>query len=711
MHGHPGSRQSLVFESIYMLLKSGEVDKAVDYMKNGKNKLNKSATLAIQSYIDAFQKKKVEAISKINEVIKSDMKNSFIWKIQGFLFEELREYTKALQSFNQSLKINKDEPMVMDELILLNLYFGYKSQCLSLSYQMFNTNQTLSSVLLYVYCLVVNDNIDQAIKLLLSFEKNFMTYHIQDRLALTDTLRFHGFLLNRIGEYDECIKLIKESKLIKDNVSGLEIIAVSYEKLGDKVNLFDVVDKLLVEYPDNGNYFDILERNMTDEEYMTKLFDIKDKLNSKYAYVRILELLDMNDSRYEPMLRDHVQKLIHKGSPSIYTTISNLSTEKLDNLYSSLDSYDIPIYSFPVVNILKAKILERSHRYEDGLNLLEQAIKHTPTITSLYINKIGLLYKLGRNKESMEAGKILYDLDSSDRNSNNLYITTLYRAGFPKKAYDESFPFALDESQTNRLYKSGFNKMHLRAGLCNLRIGNIDNFLHYNQDVFQRFAEYKSGILYYSKSIKKIMCFYEIFDWIDSLVNHDHYSEAFKNICRVMIKRGNVSELTTYAIKVLSSSNQRTLGYMCVVFSQNNHPLSALKCYLKLKEPYIFLALPSIKMQKERISEHTELIQDIFNEYYSEFTGEPSTYEDYLCLIYGTIFAKGDAKSFVGEALKFDLTYKQALELYLIVLFDMGDKDFAESVLSDIKSRYSSYEIELTDFEEDHPHEHYVEDQ
>ena len=69
-------------------------------------------------------------------------------------------------------------------------------------------------------------------------------------------------------------------------------------------------------YPENGDYFDILEALTPEDKYIDELLKLKENIHSKYAHVRALELMDINDERFKPLLAQHLRPLFDKVSLS-----------------------------------------------------------------------------------------------------------------------------------------------------------------------------------------------------------------------------------------------------------------------------------------------------------------------------------------------------------------------------------------------------------
>ena len=88
-----------------------------------------------------------------------------------------------------------------------------------------------------------------------------------------------------------------------------------YIKLNQTDKAIQVIHDLINVYPENGDHFTERERILSPEEYMNELRNIKEKNHSRFAEVRILELMNVNDPQFDKLLKSNY---VIKGIPQVH---------------------------------------------------------------------------------------------------------------------------------------------------------------------------------------------------------------------------------------------------------------------------------------------------------------------------------------------------------------------------------------------------------
>lgn len=134
-------------------------------------------------------------------------------------------------------------------------------------------------------------------------------------LELNKREKQESMVLVKLAKYKECLDNLEKSVLfIRDSVKMNDIKIQCYKNLKNEEKMLATIEENIKLYPDDGDYFDIIEEFKKGEDYIQILLKYKDELQSKYAWVRALELIDVNDERYEPLLRSYLQPLIMKSA-------------------------------------------------------------------------------------------------------------------------------------------------------------------------------------------------------------------------------------------------------------------------------------------------------------------------------------------------------------------------------------------------------------
>ena len=684
-----------------------------DYQRGLKNVLNalkkdsKQAELLAWKGLFLQKKKEPEAaLEAINSAIRLDMKNPKVWKISGIVQKEQNEYVKSLQCFSQAYMKDSSDTEVVTDLCALHLYMRNYKQFLDLCKENMKINQQPSAIIRYIIALFLSNQLNTAIKVLNIFESKLTPSNAEEEYLFRSELgRFHSYILIKSEKYEECINYLLNQKIISDIITIKENLAICYQKLGKIDELYQVTTELLERYPENGDYFDFFEKSMLIEQYIDKLLIFKDTLKSKYAHVRILELLSINDLRFKDLLIQHIQPLLDKGSPAIFATISAFSSEKIEYSIQLTKDLKVSITSIPIKHIFISQCYYYLEKYDEALNEINLGILHTPTIVELYVTKTNILTKMGKSSEALETSKDLFTLDSADRNSNNIYVRQLLKNGFMKTARLTAEPFSIDQKKKSKLFKSEFNKMHFRCGKCALRGGDINLSLKYYEDVLNHFKEYRKGhFSFLSWGVRRAQSFVEMIEWIDNLIQHKHFSKSFINVLRIKFSKNQINECLDLSIQNIKCNQQSVLAYNCVVFSKLNQPLPALKCFKKLNDYNKFISIHSILKLFEKINEFPTIISELFINEFKPFEIKPLTLLEKISNIRGLIYINNfeESKNQLIQLINdYNFNYKIALDLYYISLIELNDINFSKQILELILKKYPYYEIELKNYEKD----------
>lgn len=671
---------------------------------------NSAEIIAWHAFFLEKTKEHQEALNQIKVAIMKDMGNKNVWKLQGAIYKEQNEYLKALQSFTMAYKKiqpGQNDVGILGELCSITLFLQQYKLNLEYTRQLVNITSRQDNVLRYAYAHYVNGDKESSLNYVKILEEHYLPSRTEeDRLFRAEVGRFHSLLLLELKKYKECIEYLDNEIYITDRITVLEHKAQCYQNLNNKENLMKTLNLLLKEYPDNGDYFAILEGFIPLDEYMTELFRIKSEYKSNYAAVRILELMDINNEQFKPLLKEHLEPLLKKGSPAIYATIADFTQDKLDVAMEIAKTIEVSISSVPIVHILFAQIYNSRKEYEKAIAEVDEGLKQNPTVVELYVTKIYSLQKSGRSKEALETAKILSELDPADKNSNNAYVRMLFRNGQIKSARLAAEPFSINAKKHPRLYKTEFNKIHFRAGRASLRGGKIDDALHFFQDILGHFDAYRNGMFaYLAWGSRRIMAIHEIFQWSLTLPNERQNAKAFASVARIFLMKGMIKELRNECNKFVTTKNEEALAYMAVAYALSGDVLLAVKCFSKLSRKFALIAHLAVDKAVKTV-EVPEIVKEVINEVYKPFNEDAQGPEELLNKARGLLYTgnKEEAEKVILEAAKCEMNFRIAVDLHLFAKVEALNEGLADKVVETIHQKYPKYEIKFDNFEEDEPH-------
>lgn len=643
-----------------------------------------------------FLKKPTEAIELITGALRSDMKNPNIWRLNGVVYREQANYMKAMQCFTQSYKLDSSDDNVLLELCNLYLYERNYSTFFEYSKKILSSSTIPSSVIRFALALELNGRAQKAVEFLGNYESHLMpTTKDEEKLFRNEITIYHADLLISLENYQECIDYLTKSERIVDKAASQERLVKCYAKTGNTEKLKETLMELISRYPENGEYFDELEK--ITPNYIDELFSIKDKHKSRYAEVRILELMDVNDPRFEELLKTYLVPYLIKGAPAIYITIEDLSPEKIDLAIKVAKEANVPITSIPIVKNFIAQVMHSRCKYTEALQEIDEAIKHTPTCLDARATKVRILRRAGKINEAVEAAAALAEGDPADRNTNLLYANILMANGQLQTAVTTAAPFSVDYKQRPKILCTEFNDFHVRAGDCAYLAGDFEMALKFYQDSIKFFEDFRaSQFNYLSWGMRYIVELKEMLEWADDLINHHLFSRAAVGIIKINLINNNLKDIAPLCLRITRAKDPTALAYAAAYYAKLKDPLPAIKCIKKINGSLRFAVIPSLKILMKSISSLPPLVQEVANEECNIPTIQPASFTDYVSAARGELFVSEvkNVKPLLTKAVSdFDYTFKEARDVYTLAKNEMKDDDLAQFIIDKIHSKYPDYQI------------------
>jgi tetratricopeptide (TPR) repeat protein len=427
------------------------------------------------------------------------------------------------------------------------------------------------------------------------------------------------------------------------------------------------------------------------------LFELKERFRSRYAEVRILELLSLSDDRFDNLLKAYMSPLLIRGTPSIFITLSELDTEKLDKALQIARETEVPISSIPIVHNFAADVLSAREEYLAALEELSVGIRHTPTCLELINNRIRIFSLIGRISEAVEAAERLAIYDPADRNTNTTLVKVKLLNGQLQEALALGSPFAIDHKGNSKLFQTQYNQLCLRCGRCALRAGDFETAGWMYRSVITSFEAFrKAQFNYLGWGVKRIVSIENMLRWADGLAGHKTLARAAVGLFRIALHAGTFGSMDEIALKMTITKDPMAAAFAAAFFAQKNDVLPALKCYIKATGVARFAAHPIVAKLMANIPDEPAVVKAVATELYQPFLSEPQTAEELLMAARGQMFL-GDAdgvKTFIFRAAAADdLSFKIALDAFVLVTVEMNDAKLGEEVEGAIHAKFPDYEV------------------
>jgi len=425
--------------------------------------------------------KKEEAYGLVKMGIKFNMMSHVCWHVYGLLYRSDRDYMAAIRSYNQALKMDKDNLQILRDLALLQIHMrdllgGLKTRHtllmlkptqranwmgFAMANHMLGRHQTATKVL------EAYENIK---------DENDGPYEIGELLMYKmSILREAGDLAGAYDLIQSCEARIGDKLAMNEAGAALllgmerfEESSVAYRKLID-TNV------------DNLKYHEGLQAALkgcgssgSEEALLEEYTALRAKFPRSNAPVRII--LDFSSgAAFKTHADIYIRKFLRRGIQSLFSDLKPLYSDAskvqlLSELYTELLANIEKDGTFPIsesepepgkegpmvvmwLNLLFANHFDRSNEPLKALEHIEKGIEHTPTSIELQLCKARVLKHHGNANEAAEIIDKARKMDLADRYLNTRCTIYMLRADQFERAEKVVVLFTKEES-------TGQNNLH-----------------------------------------------------------------------------------------------------------------------------------------------------------------------------------------------------------------------------------------------------------
>ncbi|XP_014681955.1 PREDICTED: N-alpha-acetyltransferase 15, NatA auxiliary subunit-like [Priapulus caudatus] len=414
-------------------------------------------TLAMKGLTLNCLGRKDEAFDHVRRGLRNDLKSYVCWHVFGLLQRSEKKYEEAIKCYRNALKLDKDNIQILRDLSLLQIQMrdldGYKET----RYQLLVLRPTQrASWIGYAMAFHLLKDFDMALKILEEFRKTQVTVKPFD-YEHSELLLYTAFVLREAEMYTELLRhLDTYEHQIVDKLFIAETRA--------EVNLFmcdyAATEKyyldLLNRNPENWAYYKGLEkarRASTEEERLAIYEEQAEKFPKAHAPKR-LPLNFLTGDTFRQLVDTVLRESLHKGIPPLFVTlralyedqwkvevIENLVVGYVDSLqscekFSPQDADDTK--EPPSVLLWAYGFLAQHHDFlgntTKGLDCINTALEHTPTLIELYVIKAKIFKHAGNISEAVKCLDEAQALDTADRYINSKCAKYMLRANMTKEA-------------------------------------------------------------------------------------------------------------------------------------------------------------------------------------------------------------------------------------------------------------------------------------
>ena len=355
--------------------------------KNIDNKI-KEDCLILKSKILIDDEKYDDALQGLNEALRLNPDNSYIYFYKGFINNKKGEHQEALNNYLKSIEINNKDKIIYYNLGLAYLEISDFEKSLNYLNKSFELDNTFYQALI------------KSGEVLLKSKEYDKSIEIFDKILNNEKEKNNELALLRKGDalfmknnFKEALELYENVLKLNENneeaLIGAGICERKLFKLDEAINYYDRVLKI------NNNNENVLYNkaialslkgnNQDSNDLLTKAKSIKDSEDILYAF----ELNNLNDKNYS----------------------------KVNEEFDSYIKENKQITNPGLYNI-KAQSLLHEEKYDEAFKYIEQALELNPNYTYAINTKANILDKTGKKDEAL----LLYQKAAEGEQDNIIFL-------------------------------------------------------------------------------------------------------------------------------------------------------------------------------------------------------------------------------------------------------------------------------------------------
>ena len=400
--------------------------------------------------------RKEEAYENVRKGLTNDLRSHVCWHVYGLLQRSDKKYSEAIKCYRNALKWDRDNMQILRDLSLLQIQMrdleGYKET----RHQLFQLRPTQrASWIGFAMSYHLLEDYDMALKILEEFRKTQKKPGYD--YEYSELLLYQNMVVRESGNVSGALDHLDEyESAICDKICFKEIRGKYLLELGRFEEADAVYVELLKRNPENHEYYKQLEKARKAETEEDKL-KIYDEYVEKFPRAQVPKRLPLNfltGAEFEARLRKYFISAIRKGVPPLFVDLQVLYSDPvkakvletmvagfMENLLKqgSFDA-DSKVQETPTCLLWTYYYMSQQHDlqedYTSALDLVNQAIEHTPTLIELFTLK-GKIYKhAGNPEEAVRCLDEAQSMDTADRYINCKCAKYMLRANKTKEAED-----------------------------------------------------------------------------------------------------------------------------------------------------------------------------------------------------------------------------------------------------------------------------------
>ncbi|EKM56495.1 uncharacterized protein PHACADRAFT_253657 [Phanerochaete carnosa HHB-10118-sp] len=500
-----------------------------------------------------------EGLELVKKGVRLDLTSHIVWHVFGLVQKGEKNYEEALKSYTQALKFDKENMNILRDAAHLQTQLRQYDGLVETRHTLLRLRPNLRSNWLgLAVAYHLNGQSGEAKKVLDHYEvslKNIPDYDVEH----SEVLLYHVRVLEDLGELNEALNLLDvsaKSRAIIDRVAIMEFRARLLSKLSMNDDAEHTWQALIEQNPDHYSYYKgFLSNRGVDLDSITdetrpKALEVFKSFSTQLpraAAPRRLALAIATGDDFKELAEPYLTSGLDRNIPSLFADIKSLyrDPQKLSTVASIAEAHyahlkaqeqPSPNESEPPTTYLWTLYFLAQHysyvgQHERALELLDEALSHTPTLPDLHMFKGRVLKRLGDPYGAARCMDEARVLDLQDRFLNTKCGKYRLRAGMNEEAQDVLSLFTKKDAPS-----PGADLEDMQSVLFLLedadayrRNGNLGMALKRYTSIQKLFSEFEDDQFdFHGYSLRKftINIYLNMIDWAESLRSHPAYVRA-----------------------------------------------------------------------------------------------------------------------------------------------------------------------------------------
>lgn len=503
--------------------------------------------------------KKDEAYDLVKKGLTKDLRSHVCWHVYGLLQRAHKKYDEAIKCYRNALKWDKENLHILRDLSMLQVHMrdfeGYRE-----------TRHTLLQLkpvqrAPWIGYAIANHLVKEytvAYKVLEEFGKTQQSSELQ--YEHSELLLYQTEILMEAGKYSEALRHLQSNQdKIMDKLALQEYKGELALLLHDAETAERIFTELIFRNPENHKYYGKLEEIIKPETETERLQIYQAVLEHfpRADTPKFLPLLFVTGDLFRQMVDKQMRSQLRRGVPPLYVSLKPLykdpkkveaigdivrgylsSLEECQKFDPSDEEEESPS-TLLWTRFLYAQHLDGIGQYEQSLQILDQALSHTPTLIELHVAKAKTLKHMGDMRGAVECMDEAQSLDTADRFINCKCAAYMIRNDLITEAEDIASKFTRENVSVEEYLKEmqcmWYEIECASAHAANNRYGDALKKCHEIDKHFSEIIEDQFDFHQYCMRKMTLRAYVKMLKLEDCLRSHKFYFQAARIAIKVYV--------------------------------------------------------------------------------------------------------------------------------------------------------------------------------